>query len=529
MPREELLPRAQTAAWFSLCDACNPLRQSAMTLSAQILRNWFWEFCMQASAVRALSLPRSGSKRRRLSTFSLLVVADTMALTLAASGALLTRYLWTGEAAEPRQFTGLLMMVTLGATFGAFGLYPGIALNPVEEFRRVLKATTLAYLLAIGGSYLVKEAGEYSRLTVGSAWLLTVMLTTVLRSVARTLGAKFAWWGVTAVVMGAGRTGHRVMDILQRHPELGLRPVALLDDDAGRLPMTMHVPGGPLLGNLDLAHTLATKHGVQYAIVAMPSVSSRELSAIVHRYAHRFPHVLIIPDLFGMSSLWVSAKDVGGMLGLEVSQALMQPMARLTKRVLDMVIGATVAVVTLPLQAAIFAAVRLSSPGPVLFGQRRLGLDGEVFTAWKFRTMVTNGDEVLATHLAEHPELREQWRFYRKLRGRDPRVTWVGRWLRKTSLDELPQIWNVMAGHMSLIGPRPIMVGETEQYGTGIDLYCKVRPGSTGLWQISGRANTTFQARVVFDEYYVRNWSVWLDLWILARTVKTVLLAEGAY
>lgn len=484
---------------------------------------------MPATAVRALPLPRAATKRRRLSTLSALLVTDLAALGLAACGALVARYLWTGEVAEPRQFAGLLMMALFVVVFGAFGLYPGIALNPVDEFRRVLKATTLAYLLAIGGSYLIKESGEYSRLTVVAAWLLTVALTAVMRSVTRTVCAKFSWWGVTAVVMGAGPTGHRVMEILQRNPELGLRPVALLDDNAGRLPMTMHRPGGPMLGRLELAPTLAKHHGVQYAIVAMPGVSSRELSAIVHKYTHCFPHVLIIPDLFGMSSLWVSAKDLGGMLGLEVNQALIQPMARLTKRVLDLLLGVTVAVVTLPLQALIYAAVRVSSPGPVLFGQQRVGLDGEIFTAWKFRTMVTNAEEVLAAHLAEHPELVAQWNAYRKLRGRDPRVTWVGRWLRKTSLDELPQIWNVLAGHMSLIGPRPIMVGESEQYGGGIDLYCKVRPGITGLWQISGRANTTFQARVEFDEYYVRNWSVWLDLWILAKTVKTVLLAEGAY
>jgi Undecaprenyl-phosphate galactose phosphotransferase WbaP len=484
---------------------------------------------MQASATRALPLPRAATKRRRLSTFSALLLTDLFALLLAASGALVARYAWTGEMVQPRQFDGAAMMGLFVVVFGAFGLYPGIALNPVDEFRRVLKATTLAYLLAIGGSYLVKEAGEYSRLTVVAAWFLTVVLATVLRGLTRAVCAKFSWWGVTAVVMGAGRTGHMVMEILRRHPELGLRPVALLDDDAGRLPMTMHRPGGAMLGSLELAPTLAKHHGVQYAIVAMPGVSSRELSAIVHKYTHCFPHVLIIPDLFGMSSLWVSAKDLGGMLGLEVNQALIQPMARLTKRTLDLAVGVTVAVVTLPLQGLIWAAVWLSSPGPVLFGQQRVGLDGEIFTAWKFRTMGTNADELLAAHLAEHPELLEQWNAYRKLRGRDPRVTWVGRWLRKTSLDELPQIWNVLAGHMSLIGPRPIMVGESDQYGSGMDLYCKVRPGITGLWQISGRANTTFQARVEFDEYYVRNWSVWLDLWILARTVKTVLLAEGAY
>jgi lipopolysaccharide/colanic/teichoic acid biosynthesis glycosyltransferase len=142
--------------------------------------------------------------------------------------------------------------------------------------------------------------------------------------------------------------------------------------------------------------------------------------------------------------------------------------------------------------------------------------------------MVVNAEQALWDHLQAHPEDQVAWRCDQKLR-KDPRITAVGKWLRRYSLDELPQLWNVLIGDMSLVGPRPIVKAEIAKYGDGYDLYMRVPPGITGLWQVSGRNNTTYQERVAFDEYYVRNWSIWLDAYILARTVKVVVTAEGAY
>jgi lipopolysaccharide/colanic/teichoic acid biosynthesis glycosyltransferase len=151
-----------------------------------------------------------------------------------------------------------------------------------------------------------------------------------------------------------------------------------------------------------------------------------------------------------------------------------------------------------------------------------------VFKAWKFRTMVQNADAVLKSHLAAHPALAEEWRLTQKLKN-DPRVTPLGKLLRRSSLDELPQLMNVFAGEMSLVGPRPIVAAEVEKYGEHYTSYCRVKPGITGLWQVSGRNNTTYDERITFDQYYVLNWSVWLDLHILTRTVHTVLTGDGAY
>ncbi|MGP8244302.1 MAG: sugar transferase [Bryobacteraceae bacterium] len=198
------------------------------------------------------------------------------------------------------------------------------------------------------------------------------------------------------------------------------------------------------------------------------------------------------------------------------------------KRAVDFAAAFVGGILLLPLFAAIAALVRLTSPGPAFFGHRRIGRGGREFLAWKFRTMVAHGDEVLRLRLRDDPVLCSEWEAHCKLR-RDPRVTRLGEILRRTSLDELPQLWNVVRGEMSLVGPRPIVELEAERYGSTFAVYRKVRPGLTGLWQVSGRNNTSYAERVQFDEYYVRHWSVWLDLYILGKTVKVVLTGEGAY
>ena len=185
-------------------------------------------------------------------------------------------------------------------------------------------------------------------------------------------------------------------------------------------------------------------------------------------------------------------------------------------------------VLLLPWVALISAFIKLSSRGPVFYGQLRIGEGGQAFRAWKFRTMVENADEQLAHCLEANPELQVEWAATHKLR-RDPRVTRIGRFLRQTSLDELPQVWNVLWGEMSLVGPRPIVPEEVVKYGEEFDLYLKVRPGLTGLWQVSGRSDTTYSGRVAMDVHYVRNWSVWLDVYLLAKTVGVVLRRQGAY
>ena len=198
------------------------------------------------------------------------------------------------------------------------------------------------------------------------------------------------------------------------------------------------------------------------------------------------------------------------------------------KRALDLVLCLPVVLLCAVPGLLLGLLIRLDSRGPVLYRQRRLGKDGKAFDVFKFRTMRQDADEVLARYLEENPDLREEWEKDRKLKH-DPRITRVGRFLRKSSLDELPQLLNVVRGEMSLVGPRPIVEDEIAKYGEVYADYCRVRPGITGLWQVSGRNNTTYEERVSLDRYYVTNWCIWMDLWILARTFPVVLTGYGAY
>jgi Undecaprenyl-phosphate galactose phosphotransferase WbaP len=211
-----------------------------------------------------------------------------------------------------------------------------------------------------------------------------------------------------------------------------------------------------------------------------------------------------------------------------MKRKLLQPPHLAAKRLLDLLLALLVAVVLAPLLAFIALSVRFSSEGSIFFRQERIGRHGRRFYAYKFRSMYQNAGELLVQALSKDASLRAEWEEKQKLRN-DPRITRIGRFLRHTSLDELPQLWNVIKGEMSLVGPRPIVASEIPRYGQSFRLYASVPGGITGLWQVSGRNDTSYEDRVSLDEYYVRNWSVWLDLYILARTIKAVLLRQGAY
>lgn len=409
--------------------------------------------------------------------------------------------------------------------FATQDLYPGILLHPSEELRKAFRAVTTVFLLVACAAFLSHTAESYSRAVFLIVWACGAPLVILSRQVTRFLFAEKPWWGVSAVVFGSGPVTRRVLAALRPGNHLGLRVVGVLTP--GDAPDMAHY-SAPVLGDITFGPVIAAEGRAEYAIVAMPQSSPAHLRHAIEEYCIGFRHVLLIPDLPGLSSLDICGRDIGGEVGFELPQRLFHTTAAITKRLMDSLVSFTVLAIFGPLFALTALLIKMSSPGPVFFGHLRYGRDGRTFKAWKFRTMVTNGDEILKRHLAHHPAARDEWDRDQKLKN-DPRVTWVGKWLRKYSFDELPQLWNVLVGDMSLVGPRPIVKAEIVKYGAAYGLYQRVIPGITGLWQVSGRNNTTYAERVAFDEYYVRNWSVWLDVYILARTIRTVLTGHGAY
>ena len=279
---------------------------------------------------------------------------------------------------------------------------------------------------------------------------------------------------------------------------------------------------------MDLGEASAHATGKpSYAMVFMGCFGEDELRGLLDKVGMAFSQTILVPGYAGASSLWVTALDVGGILGLMVRQNLLDENRLRMKRALDLMLSALLMIGIVPLLLLITLAIRLESSGPILFRQTRVGRSGRHITIWKFRTMVADAEAQLAKCLREQPELRREWECDQKLKH-DPRVTRVGRLLRRTSLDELPQIFNVLAGDLSLVGPRPIVDEEIVKYREEFELYKRVRPGITGLWQVSGRNSLSYDERVDLDRYYICNWSVWFDIYILARTVPEVLLGRGA-
>jgi Undecaprenyl-phosphate galactose phosphotransferase WbaP len=248
---------------------------------------------------------------------------------------------------------------------------------------------------------------------------------------------------------------------------------------------------------------------------------------IINRYGTRFPHLLIVPPSLLNTCSGVLPKDIGGNLGLEIRHNLQIPSMYRIKRVIDYAFTLPILIASLPLMGVIALWIKRDSPGPVFFKHRRITKKGRQINICKFRTMAGNADEKLDELLKKSPQRKAEWEQYGKLEN-DPRITRAGAWLRKTSLDELPQLFNVLRGTLTLVGPRPLVEEELAVYGETAALFDQVLPGLTGLWQVSGRNELTYEERARLDLYYVNNWSVWLDIYILAKTVYTVLFRHGA-
>jgi Undecaprenyl-phosphate galactose phosphotransferase WbaP len=388
----------------------------------------------------------------------------------------------------------LAAVVTLGC-FAVCGLYPGPFLHPAEEWRRIFWCAGAGAAILSGPSFF---AGI-------EAWALTATAAIVFRTAIRKVFARCRWWGLPTVLVASGTLRMRLLRALNGPLNRGLKVVACVDDQT----------------------TPPRTSRREYAIVAMQSRSVDQLAAVVERYSC-FRGVFLSWDMEGLSGLVTDTGNIGDLFGVTVRQNLACFVPKFIKRSLDLSVAIGLSFVLMPLLATLWILIKVSSPGPALFGHRRIGQDGRYFTVWKFRTMIVNADRVLATYLESNHRLQREWDLTQKLKD-DPRNTPVGRFLRKVSLDELPQLWNVLRGEMSLVGPRPIVDSEVKHYDIDFSYYLKVRPGVTGMWQVSGRNDTSYTQRVSLDRFYVRNWSVWLDLYILAKTARTVLTGRGAY
>lgn len=451
---------------------------------------------------------------RAFRTSAPLALSDLMTLLGAWAVARAASGLIVPVGVEPLAGWLLLLGVGVIAANATHGLYPGIGLDGVSELRQSATAVLLLFgVVALTELVRGESAGHlFILLTVGG---VTAVAMPMSRALTRCLCGRFSWWRHPMLVLGSGPASRDVSEYFRSHPGMGLTPITM---DLGRegLPQPAAIA------------SLARRHHATCAALPLEGRGTDAGERFLIRYcAGVFPNLWVIPAPGMLPTRWTGATDVGGVIGIQSGTRLLRPVPRAVKRLMDCLLAGLLGVLSLPFLVIIGAAIKLTSPGPVFYGHRRVGRGRRMFNAWKFRTMHVKADELLEAYLASDPKLRKEWVRSHKLRA-DPRITAIGRLLRKTSLDELPQLWNVIRGEMSLVGPRPIVPKEIPRYGEDFGLYLAVPPGLTGLWQVSGRNRTTYAERVGFDSYYVRNWSVWLDLHILARTVPSVLTGDGA-
>ncbi len=442
------------------------------------------------------------------------VTADAVALLAAYTATVLIRGAVAGETLWPQYLHLLPFLAVVPLLIHVMDLYPGVLLNPIEEFRSLSIAIAAGMSFVVVATFLVKTANAYSRVIFVAVIPFAIGFDLGARWLVRRICPRASWWGIPTVLVGPIDEAEMIHRMIEANPSTGIRVVAVIHADRCRLPLCLQEFGVP--------------SDTPYALVIVPSGVGPKWLRDVERLIWGCRKIIVIPQSMGLLWSGMHIRDCCGTVGLAVRRHLLRRWSRVTKRTMDVVLAVGGGALILPWVAIISLLVKLSSRGRVFYGQERIGEGGRAFRAWKFRTMVENADVLLEQYLESNADLRREWAVNHKLKA-DPRITKIGRFLRQTSLDELPQIWNVIWGEMSLVGPRPIVYEEAEKYGEEFDLYRKVRPGITGLWQVSGRSDTTYEGRVAMDVNYVRNWSVWLDIYLLAKTAGVVLRKQGAY
>ena len=329
------------------------------------------------------------------------------------------------------------------------------------------------------------------------------------------------------IFVGAGRTAERALHYFRDDFGYRYNIIGFLDDKPISNKITEKYR---LLGKVNDAEKIVKNSRIQTVIITAPGMKRDKLQQLITTVQPHVRNLSYVPDLIGTPMMGVEAQVLftEEILMLHMRNNLAMRRNKIYKRIFDLVCTICGGLLILPIVAIVALLVAIDNRGNVIFAHRRIGKDGKEFPCYKFQSMVPNAQEILQDYLAKNPEARREWEESFKLTD-DPRVTKLGGFLRKTSLDELPQLWNVIKGDMSLVGPRPIVRKEIERYGEYFREYSMVLPGITGMWQASGRSDTTYEERVAMDTWYVRNWSVWLDIMYLAKTFTAVIFGKGAY
>ena len=380
-----------------------------------------------------------------------------------------------------------------------------------------------------------------SRLWWVFAWVSLALMIMLMRRSMRVLLTHWGLWERPTILIGRGQNAHDAVEALLSEPHLGYQIIGFVDVESGHAsinpshldpaPFVLPTPGGFKLAQIDPLElkALAKQPGIQWVLALDHGQASEREHWLRQLSQWGAQEICVIPDmrgipLYGTHMSYFFSHEV---TILRIRNNLKRWPTRLTKRLFDTVVTVFLLLLLFPVFAFLYFYIKRDG-GSAFFKQPRIGRQGQVFECLKFRTMVLDAEDRLASLLNQHPELKAEWDRDHKIKN-DPRITAIGAFLRRTSLDEIPQLINVLKGEMSLVGPRPIVKAELEKYGDDVEYFLMVRPGMTGLWQVSGRSDMSYDKRVYLDTWYVKNWSLWYDLVILFKTVNVVIQRSGAY
>jgi len=437
---------------------------------------------------------------------------------------------------------GVLVVVSVTALAWMWGVLHHYSVRRPfwDEVREVAVVVCAAFMADAAMAFFL-DVGT-SRLSLASYWCSVLVLLLSARWFTKSLMLRRGWLDQPCVFIGQGPELREALAAFDSEPLMGFKPVALLHPlsdsaadggyghDVYALGHERQVPVYPLTPQI--ARTLMqVRAKLVFVMGGTDAAAEAALQRLRQDLSIAREDVFLVPPmvglpLHGMQTFNFFSHEV---LLLRATNKLKNRSARLFKRAFDVLASGAALLVLSPLLLYVAWRIRRESPGPALFKQQRIGLNGAEFGIFKFRSMVLNADRVLEGWQHTNPKLWAEYVRSNFKLANDPRITPIGRFIRRTSIDELPQLINVFLGHMSLVGPRPLLARELDAYGSSIDVYTNVRPGISGLWQISGRSSTTFDTRIALDRWYIRNWSFWHDIVILFKTVKVVFRSEGAY
>ena len=415
--------------------------------------------------------------------------------------------------------------------FAFMGLYPGIMIPAAEQVKKYTISTFFGFSV-ITSFVLVSsltQSNPAAFIKGGSAnvpilfafilaFIFSVFLLPTFREFAKRKFCQRSWWGVPAVIYCTANSADEVILKLNRNKYLGYKAAVIIDAALKEPAIKDGIPAFP--PDNDIIDTIHN-YNIKQAILCD---YHGEISSIMTTYRYTIA-VSKAQSSFTSSQ---QLKDIAGIIGFASIHNLTFKTNLFLKRLMDVGLIVFFSPLLLPVFLILIILTKCTSKGPVFYGHKRVGKNGKEFKCWKFRSMCIDADKKLEEILANDPVMRAEWEKDRKFTN-DPRVTKFGKFLRKTSLDELPQLINILIGQMSFVGPRPVTEPELKKYGKYRDFVLSVSPGLSGMWQTSGRSDTEYEERISLDSYYIQNWSIWLDIWILIKTVYVVLKGRGAY